>query len=98
MIDGSWDCAVNTPLGVQKSILTFKREGMKLTGQGATPTGESTALRDISAEGDKVSWTVSVDKPMKLDVKMSVTVTGNAATGKAKFGLFGSGQVNMTRR
>lgn len=98
MIDGSWDCAVNTPLGVQKSILTFKREGMKLTGQGATLTGDTTPLRDISAEGDKVSWTVSVDKPMKLDVKMSVTVAGNAATGKAKFGLFGSGQVNMTKR
>lgn len=98
MIDGVWDCSVTTPLGAQKSVLTFKRDGMTITGQGTAPSGESTALRNVTVEGDKVSWNVSVDKPMKLEVKMSVTVSGNAATGKAKFGLFGSGQISMAKR
>lgn len=98
MIDGSWDCAVDTPLGVQKSVLTFKTDGMAIAGQGTAPTGETVTLRNITQEGSKVSWNVAVNKPMKLDVTVSVTVSGNSASGKAKFGLFGSGKVTMTRR
>lgn len=97
-IEGSWDCVVDTPVGVQKSVLTFKKNGMAVTGQGSSGTGEATDLRDVSVDGDKVSWTVSVQKPMKLEVKVTVTVTGNTATGKAKLGLFGSAKVNMTKR
>lgn len=97
-IEGSWDCVVDTPVGVQKSVVTFKRNGTAITGQGSSGAGDVTDLRDVSVEGDKVSWSVSVQKPMKLDVKVSVTVAGNAATGKAKLGLFGSAKVNMTKR
>lgn len=98
MLDGSWDCTVNTPLGVQKSVVTFKTDGMTVAGQGTAPTGETVTLRNIAQEGSKVSWSVSVSKPMKLDVAVSVTMSGNTASGKVKFGLFGSGKVTMTRR
>lgn len=97
-IEGTWDCTVDTPMGAQKSVLTFKNADGSLTGSATSSTGETIELKDISESGTEASWTVPVEKPIKLDVKTTVTVSGTSATGKAKLGMFGTAQVNMTKK
>lgn len=98
IIDGAWDCEVSTPLGLQKSVLTFKTVDNTLAGEGVSATGDVAELRELKVDGDKVSWIASVEKPLKLDVKVEVVVVGDAAKGKAKLGMLGSSPVSMTRR
>ncbi len=97
-IEGTWDCAVNTPIGLQTSVLTFNAQGHAVTGHGVSADGDVAVLRNIVVQGDKVSWAATVEKPVKLDVKVEVTVAGNSATGKVKLGIFGTSPVNMSRR
>lgn len=97
-IEGTWDCAVNTPIGMQRSVLTFIADGHAVTGQGVSEAGDVAELRNVTMDGDKVSWTATVVNPVKLDVKVGVTVAGNSATGKVKLGIFGTAPVTMTRR
>ena len=97
-IEGTWDCVVDTPMGAQKTVLTFTGSGAALSGKSAAPNGEVMDLHDVSEDGNEAKWTVRIEKPIKLDVKCTVTVEGDKAAGKAILGMFGSGKIALTKR
>ncbi len=88
-IDGKWNIVVKSPMGDQKSLLTFKQEGNVLTGT-AEAQGQSQPIKDGKIDGDKISWSVSITTPMPMTLEFSGTFAGDTMSGNVKAGAFGS--------
>jgi hypothetical protein len=95
-IDGKWNIVVNSPMGAQKSEVTFKSDGSTLTGTGVAQ-GSSQELADGKVDGDNVSWKVSITTPFPMTLEFAGAVAGDAISGNVKAGNFGSFPFSGTR-
>lgn len=93
---GTWNLTIDTPIGKQHGRLELSQaaDGSWQGTSVAADTGEESPLTDIKVNGNEVSWHQSVTKPMKLNLKVNVTIDGDKLSGKAKAGMFPA--VNMT--
>lgn len=96
-IVGEWDVLIKTPIGSLVVIYAFSPDEDSLRGT-ATLNGETTSLRDISVDGDRVTWRQSVTKPMRLNLEFDVTVTGDQLNGHSRAGRLPRSKVTGTRR
>lgn len=94
--DGTWNCTMNSPMGAQQMTLTLTSNGSELSGKLAGPQGEM-EFTGGTIDGDNLSWTVSIDQPMKMDIATTATVAGDSLTGESKLGSFGTAQLTGTR-
>ncbi len=95
-IDGKWNITVISPMGDQKSVVTFKAEGNTLTGT-AEAQGNSQALQDGKIDGNAISWKVSITTPFPMTLEFTGTYSADAMSGKVKAGNFGSFDWSGTR-
>jgi hypothetical protein len=99
-IVGTWDVRLKTPIGTLDARYTFAEEGGVLTGT-ASGQGESAALEDITvdptADGERVTWSQKVTKPMRLNLDFDVLATGDTLTGHSRAGRLPRSQVSGTR-
>jgi hypothetical protein len=83
-------------MGDRQATLTLKNTGGTLTGsQGAE--GQSTDIFDGSANGDDVSWKVSITNPMPLTLAFTGKVAGDSISGEMGIGPMGSFPFKGTR-
>jgi hypothetical protein len=94
--DGTWHLTMNTPMGERRSTLTLSTSGGTLTGTQEAE-GNTTEIAEGSANGNDVSWKVSITNPMPLTLTFSGTVDGNSLRGTADTGMFGSFPFEGTR-
>jgi len=94
--DGTWQLVMNTPMGERRSTLTLSTAGGTLTGTQEAE-GNTTDIADGTANGNDLSWKVSITNPMPLTLTFSGTVDGNSLTGTADTGMFGSFPFEGTR-
>jgi hypothetical protein len=94
--DGTWNLTMNTPMGERRSTLTLSSSGSTLTGTQEAE-GNTTDITDGTVSGNDVSWRVSITNPMPLTLTFSGIVNGNAMTGTADTGMFGSFPFEGTR-
>jgi hypothetical protein len=95
-VDGNWNITMSTPMGDRKATLTLKNSGGTLTGtQGAE--GQSTEIFDGAANGDEVSWKVSITNPMPLTLAFVGVVSGDSISGEMGIGPMGSFPFTGTR-
>jgi hypothetical protein len=94
--DGTWNLTMQTPMGERRSTLTLSTAGGTLSGQQEAE-GNTTDIADGTVSGDNVSWKVSITNPMPLTLTFSGMVNGNAMTGTADTGMFGSFPFEGTR-
>ena len=95
-VDGNWNITMSTPMGDRQATLTLKNTGGTLTGsQGAE--GQSTDIFDGTANGDDVSWKVSITNPMPLTLAFTGKVAGDAISGEMGIGPMGSFPFKGTR-
>ena len=88
-VDGNWNLVMSTPMGERKATLSVKSAGGALTGtQGAD--GNSTEIFDGTANGDDVTWKVSITNPMPLTLEFSGKVAGDSMSGEMGIGPMGS--------
>ena len=87
--DGTWNLTMDTPMGQRQSTLTLSTAGGSLTGKQEAE-GNTTDIVDGSANGNELSWKVSITNPMPLTLTFNGTVDGNSITGTADTGMFGS--------
>jgi hypothetical protein len=87
--DGTWTLTLETPMGERRSTLTLVTAGGALTGTQEAE-GDTTAIAEGSVNGNQVSWKVSVTNPMPLTLTFNGSVDGDAITGTADTGMFGS--------
>ena len=95
-VDGNWNIIMNTPMGDRSATLSLRTAGGALTGTQAAD-GNSTEIFDGAANGDNVSWKISITNPMPLTLEFNVTVDGDALNGSVKLGMFGNASVTGTR-
>ena len=94
--DGTWNLTMETPMGERRSTLTLSTAGGTLTGTQEAE-GNTTDIADGTANGNDLSWKVSITNPMPLTLTFSGTVDGNSLTGTADTGMFGSFPFEGTR-
>jgi len=96
-VDGAWDCTIKSPLGDQNAVLTVQSDGNSFTG---TMSGALGALdvEDGVVDGDTLKWKMNIKVPMPMTLDCEATVNGDALTGSAGAGAFGSFPVTGTRQ
>lgn len=100
-ITGTWDVRLRTPLGTIGARYTFIEEDGALTGT-AEADGETVALHAVTveptAEGDHVTWSQQVTRPMRLNLDFDVVAAGDTLTGHSRAGRLPRSQVSGSRR
>jgi hypothetical protein len=85
--EGTWDLVVDTPVGRQRAVLVLSTKDGVLHGVARDQRhGEETALTDLVADGDRLTWAQAITKPMRLNLVFDVVVTGDEMTGHSKAG------------
>ena len=88
-VDGTWNIVMSTPMGDRDATLSLKNAGGTLTGtQGAE--GNTAEIFDGKANGDDVSWKVSITNPMPLTLDFTGKVSGDSISGEMGIGPMGS--------
>jgi hypothetical protein len=87
--DGTWNLTMETPMGERRSTLTLSTAGGTLTGKQEAE-GNTTDIAEGTVNGNDLSWKVSITNPMPLTLTFSGSVNGDALTGSADTGMFGS--------
>jgi aerobic carbon-monoxide dehydrogenase large subunit len=95
VIDGSWKMVLATPMGPQEMVGRFTTEGEVLKGMLESPEGSMDFMGTVT--GNQLKWEMKVKKPMPITLKYDLVVEGNAISGKAKLGMFGTAKVTGVR-
>jgi aerobic carbon-monoxide dehydrogenase large subunit len=95
VIDGSWKMVLATPMGPQEMVGRFTTEGDVLKGMLESPEGSMDFTGTVT--GNQLKWEMKVKKPMPITLKYDLVVDGNALSGKAKLGMFGTAKVTGVR-
>ena len=95
-VDGTWNCTMNTPMGAGNVTLTLKTEGNDLSGTFASDQG-TMDFTGGTVDGNKLSWTISIEQPMPMQIATTATIEGDTLTGEAQLGSFGAAQLTGTR-
>ena len=94
--DGTWNMTMKTPMGEQAGTLTLSTDGGTLTGTMGCPQG-TMELENGTVDGDNLAWTVNMTSPMPITIEVTATVDGDAISGEAKLGSFGTASFSGTR-
>jgi hypothetical protein len=86
-IEGTWELTIATPVGKQYATVQLAGDGDSLRGK-ATANEEEMPLENLVVDGNRLAWTVSMSKPLRLRVAFSVVVDGDEMTGHSKAGHF----------
>jgi hypothetical protein len=95
-VAGTWNLSIATPIGKQEVVLELVDDDGVLAGT-ATGAGETVDLVDPALDGDRLTWTQSITKPVQLDLAFDVTIDGESLEGTAKAGILPKSKVSGTR-
>ena len=93
---GTWEYEISTPAGDQSGEFTVTGSQGSYEGSITDNDGEETPFSSVSAEGNAVSMTFTV--PDFGTVSFSGTIDGDAFSGSADVGSFGTFPITATRR
>jgi hypothetical protein len=88
-VDGTWNIAIETPMGTRNTTLVLKEEGGALKGTQSEGSA-STEIADGTVNGNQLTWKVSITDPMPMDLDFTAEVDGDKISGKAATMMFGS--------
>lgn len=94
--DGTWNIAIETPMGTRNSTLVLKTEGGSLTGTQSEGSA-SAQISEGTVNGNELAWKVSITEPMPMDLDFTAAVDGDKISGKAATMMFGSFPFTGTR-
>lgn len=88
-LPGRWALTMRTPIGGIEAEMTFTTNGQELTGT-ATGKAETIPLQNIRTtdtdQGEHVTWSQSITKPIRLNLDFDVTIAGNDMHGHSRAG------------
>lgn len=99
-IDGTWDCTVATPVGQEPHVLVMRAaaDGGLLGAMTNTKNGITMPLQDGRHQGNRLHWTLQLQKPFRMKLKVAVTVMGRELSGHASAGMIGKAAIRGVRR
>jgi len=77
-------------------MLHLVRDANTCTGRIESPMG-SELIKNGQIDGNTLTWTMDVKKPMPIKLKFEAQVEGDSLTGHAKLGVFGTAQLEGRR-
>jgi hypothetical protein len=95
MVQGKWNITIKTPMGDKSGVLELKTQGTALTGSISNAEYQA-AISDGKVEGNKLTWSATITKPMRMSFKFSATVEDDRISGAAKH-LLGKATFTGTR-
>ena len=95
MVDGKWNVTIKTPAGDKSGVLELKTEGTILTGSMSGPD-HFAQINEGKVNGNQLSWSAKITKPMRLSLKFTATVEADRMSGAAKH-LLGKATFTGTR-
>ena len=95
MVEGRWNITIKTPMGEKSGVLDFKTEGSALTGS-MSDADHYAAISDGKVQGNQLSWSAKITKPMRMSLKFTATVEADHISGAAKH-LLGKATFTGTR-
>lgn len=93
---GLWDITIATPIGKQEVALRIAEHDGQVTGF-ATQGDETVPLIDPRLDGQRLTWSQNVTRPMKLSIRFDVLREGHTLSGTAKPGILPSVRVSGRR-
>lgn len=97
-VDGTWNLVIDTPIGKQRATLTLSTTDGLLRGVARDQrSGEEVALTQLVLDGNRLTWTQSITKPMRLNLNFDVTIQGDEMAGRSKAGRLPSSKVTGHR-
>ena len=95
MVQGRWNITIKTPMGDKSGVLDLKIEGSALTGS-MSGADHYAAISDGKVQGNQLSWSAKMTKPMRMSLKFTATVEADRISGAAKH-LLGKATFTGTR-
>lgn len=95
MVQGKWNITIKTPMGDKLGVLDLKTDGTTLTGSLFNSEYQA-AISDGKVDGNKLSWSAKITKPMRMSIKFTATVEADRISGAAKH-LLGKATFTGTR-
>lgn len=92
-----WDLTIATPIGRQLVMLRLREGKGTLEGE-ARSKDEAVPLEELARDGDHLTWSQSITRPMRLNLRFDVAIEGDTITGTSKAGGLPTSRVNGTRR
>ncbi|MFD4543854.1 hypothetical protein [Streptomyces bauhiniae] len=96
-VAGTWHLSVFTPVGRIKAVVDLHEWDGLLTGV-ARGAGEEVPLRDVTLDGDRLTWKQAVTQPLRLNLAFDVRVDGDTLRGTSRAGRLPSSKVTGERR
>ena len=86
-IEGTWDLTIASPVGAQYASLEIVSADGSFEGVAKT-SQEELVLKNLVVNHDHVSWSVSITRPLRLNVAFDVTIDGDQMIGHSRVGVF----------
>lgn len=96
VFNGDWDTAIVTPVGKMEVKLSITSVNDLLQGT-ATQGDETIPFSNPMLKDNKLSWSLRITKPMRLNLKFEVDVDGDRMIGTAKAGLLPASKLTGKR-
>jgi hypothetical protein len=96
-VEGTYDIAIQSPMGEQKGQLTVQPSGDGFTGTVSNAMMGTMEVSEGKIDGNKLTWKMDMKVPMPMTLDCDATVDGDAITGSVKAGAFGSMALTGTR-
>jgi hypothetical protein len=95
-IDGIWNISIQEPTGEKKGTLTLATSANSFTGN-MSGNGQTLEVTDGKIEGDTLTWSMKITKPIPLTLKVLAKVDGSSISGAVTAGALGSFPLRGTR-
>lgn len=86
---GTWALTMRTPIGSIPAELVFTADGETLQGT-ATGKSETVVLSMVTStpgpDGERVTWSQSITRPLRLNLDFEVVLTGDEMHGFSRAG------------
>jgi len=96
VFDGNWHTTIVTPVGKLEVTLYITTSSDVIQGT-ATQGGETIQFLNPAICNNKLTWSLPITKPMRLNLKFEVTVEGDQMNGIAKAGLLPASKLTGRR-
>ncbi|WP_449620970.1 DJ-1/PfpI family protein [Robertmurraya sp. Marseille-Q9965] len=94
---GKWETTISTPIGKLAVLLDLTSKNGKIVGT-ATQGEETVTLDNLLLEGNQLTWSMKVTKPMRLSLKFSVSIDRDQMMyGEVKAGILPASKLTGQR-
>ncbi|UUZ81266.1 DJ-1/PfpI family protein [Paenibacillus sp. P26] len=96
IFDGDWDTAIATPVGKLQVRLSISTRNGVIQGK-ATQGNETVVFLNPELQDNKLTWSLQITKPMRLNLKFEVTAGEDYMTGVARAGILPASKLTGKR-